>query len=478
MPLFQEELYTDSTHQRSGMVALALIGDVDTELAVAMTGFGWFADGIAEPLPSEYGTTYGSHLEELAVRHLRELAEANLDVARAVWKLGWLADDRLSQRSFYALKYFVDFARGDPELGVQVAETSWVVDGIREFELDVLGRLLNPLSTHDEADEAFARQMLGYTLEEPDRALGFYVARHLQITYPKKFEGITSQPWFRDGLDREERVLVTILSNVSPDEPLFEDLMRERFIRSRTVRLPQAGEVTLWMVDHEPFPAYAGADDPLTWMENAVRASERIMGVPFPTTDAIMWNYEPERQIAGGGAAFHQDTYILVRRDQLRERTVAHETAHYYFDFIGQRIWLNEGGAEFITRYTLATRPGGSMESTMAGLERDVQAYCYEAGFEDLHAARYALHDDTPLFDAANLCRYYLGAYLFMSLLDLWGEAALTSALSELYLTHESNQGLTEEPVYQLLVRHTPPGLEEATRDLFRRIHGGPFIDG
>ena len=33
----------------------------------------------------------------------------------------------------------------------------------------------------------------------------------------------------------------------------------------------------------------------------------------------------------------------------------------------------------------------------------------------------------------------------------------------------------TEEEIYGTFLKHTPPGLEDEFRDLYRRLHGGPF---
>ena len=33
----------------------------------------------------------------------------------------------------------------------------------------------------------------------------------------------------------------------------------------------------------------------------------------------------------------------------------------------------------------------------------------------------------------------------------------------------------TEEEIYGTFLKHTPPGFEDEFRDLYRRLHGGPF---
>ena len=58
------------------------------------------------------------------------------------------------------------------------------------------------------------------------------------------------------------------------------------------------------------------------------------------------------------------------------------------------------------------------------------------------------------------------------------GEEATSPALRELYLRSEHyGDRSTEEQIYRTFLKHTPSGLEEEFRDLYRRLHGGPFID-
>ena len=48
-------------------------------------------------------------------------------------------------------------------------------------------------------------------------------------------------------------------------------------------------------------------------------------------------------------------------------------------------------------------------------------------------------------------------------------------AQATLYLM-SGEQG--EEDFYRVFLKHTPPGLEDEFRDLYRRLHGGPAADG
>ncbi len=63
-------------------------------------------------------------------------------------------------------------------------------------------------------------------------------------------------------------------------------------------------------------------------------------------------------------------------------------------------------------------------------------------------------------------------------LLLLFGEEAFSLALQELHLPSLEAHGPTEEEIYGIFLKHAPPGLEQEFRDVYKRIHGGPFLDG
>ncbi len=54
----------------------------------------------------------------------------------------------------------------------------------------------------------------------------------------------------------------------------------------------------------------------------------------------------------------------------------------------------------------------------------------------------------------------------------------MSAALRELHLHPEvAGRDLTEEDFYRIFLQHTPPGLEDEFRDLYRRLYGGPYAD-
>ena len=87
------------------------------------------------------------------------------------------------------------------------------------------------------------------------------------------------------------------------------------------------------------------------------------------------------------------------------------------------------------------------------------------------------------MIDRNRDCSYSFGRYLLLGIYDLIGEHAMRSALRELYLTSEDlfeayEPRLTEEEVYRIFLKHVPTGKEGEFRAFYKRVHGGPFVDG
>ena len=95
--------------------------------------------------------------------------------------------------------------------------------------------------------------------------------------------------------------------------------------------------------------------------------------------------------------------------------------------------------------------------------------------FGNIHALRIPDH---PAAEDAFICSYVFGRYLLLSLHNLFGEAAFSSALQELHhLLPPGSLRPTEEEIYGVFLKHTPPGLEREFRALYKRVHGGPFLN-
>ena len=357
----------------------------------------------------------------------------------------------------------------DPEFGRDLAQSPWITDGIDRLEDDAvygLGLLYD-------YDPPLARRLLAYASEEPAQSrntmfLGGLYAMLLN-GHRDKFESLIAQPWFTDGLDAGERAFITTLGNTTGIDALYGDLLASPpAARSKTISLPLAGEVTLWAFHNASPPP---DEDLLGMMERGVRGAERFMGAPFPLTDLIVLHLNVDDYAIGYGAVNFVDSLTLLWETErtMEESIVYHEIAHFYLTAETGPLWLYEGGASFIAAYVEAG--GGEVQ-----LNDYAPEYCRNHGVENMHALGDPDHPD-PLADVT--CAYLIGQYFLTTLFNTIGEAAFSAAMRELYERYlDYEYHATDEQVYRIFREHTPPDSEAAFLDVYRRLHGGPFVDG
>ncbi len=108
--------------------------------------------------------------------------------------------------------------------------------------------------------------------------------------------------------------------------------------------------------------------------------------------------------------------------------------------------------------------------------DKGTLSYCQDNGVPNLHAISEPNHPN-PV--AQSTCGYLLGEHFLIALFNVIGEAAFSSAMRELYELYLDYQPYaTDEQVYRIFLKHTPPDHEAAFLDVFRRLHGGPFLGG
>ena len=217
----------------------------------------------------------------------------------------------------------------DEELGRALAQAPWIADGLDQWEGDAiygLGHLAD-------YDLALARQMLGYTMEEPVQNRNTFMLSNLgtmSVEHRDKFELLIGQPWFADGLDAEELAFITAVRKTTGIDDLYEGLLTERFSRSTVISLPLAGEVNLWVFyDDAPLPH----EDILAVVERGVRGAERIMTAPFPLTDLIVLSVDVDEYDIGYGGVNWGDSMVFLRGERLEPpdygEILYHEIAHF-----------------------------------------------------------------------------------------------------------------------------------------------------
>ena len=355
----------------------------------------------------------------------------------------------------------------DPEIGLTLVRAPWIADGLDHLENDAiygLGHLAD-------YDPALARLVLAYTMEEPVRdrntmllaTLGRMLSQHSDT-----FELLIAQSWFADGLDAEERAFITAVSHTTGIDRLYRGLLVERYSQPTTISLPLAGEVDLWVFSND---APSPDENFLAMVERGARGAESIMAAPFPWTDLIVLSVDVDEYDIRYGGVNWGDSLVFLRGERLEPRDYGellyHEIAHFWLGGDIGPFWLYEGGANMVTAYVRA-------DGQALVLDEIRISDCRNNGVPNLHALSDPNHPD-PV--AQMNCGYFFGEYFLITLFNTIGEAAFSSAMRELYELYLDYQlHTTEERVYRVFLKHTPPDREEDFLDVYRRLHGGPFL--
>ena len=446
--------------------------------------------------------------EYYVLRSLRSLVRADIDVARIAISVPWLSDE-VSLDEALAFESFAFLMSNDLQLAKSIVGLEWFGDNITSPEQQTMKALYLISSTDIELARrivnwprfldgiswtettalssliAIADQDIELAVYWGEKAmnqagdLGLHVLNGIFnfIYNPRDYgrielwNGLTEQPWFTDGLDDEEAAFVTVLGYTALFQPeLYPDLFQTPFIQSRTVSLPLAGDVNIWVFQSSPFPA---GDDTLTSIERTVRTAEEFMGLPFPTTDIIL--------LTGKGVRGNHlgSVMNLPRLDTGVVYAVPHETAHYYFGgSFTAAGWFQEGGASFIETLVHNQIGIGSLERRRFDLLGPL-AYCTDVlKIKNIWELIHFTGD-------RGSCQYSMGEYFFLDVHKTLGPDAMAAALRDLSRSLLKSDmkllpsGLTdsgkEERIYYAFLKHTPVDKEEEFRGLYRRLHGGPL---
>ena len=368
-------------------------------------------------------------------------------------------------------------AKIDLDLAKQLAEASWIVDGVSEDEYQSLFDLLNVTRW----DVQLAKRLVSYAWVIDDltaserRTLDFLSV--LIRSDPTMLQSVVDAQWLVDGLDDEEAALLGILHWVVAQSPdLYADLLRTHYTRHRAVSLPLAGDVNIWVFQNTQFPP---DEDLLTVIEDTARISEQFLGVPFPTTNIILLVIDDVDRRYGIWYGGHYDSFMVLTRDPSGVRSVRHETAHYYFGRGPQ--WLREGGAEFIETYVKDRTGVQSISDRRTEVSQRAQSQCFDTNkIENIRHWVYIFGSTTG---TTGQCPYYMGEDLLLNIFETIGEEAMGLALRELYpLVLHSGRSVweddhDEEVIFDTFVKHAPTERLEEFLDLYRRLHGGPYAD-
>ena len=463
----------------------------DGELGDSLAGMAWAIDGVTEDEAEAV-----SFLLELALREPRLAAlilelpwvaampvDAPRDIPWGLFNLLYsvgvdnpdlgtllashplIADDVTNEEAS-VMELLAEVGFRDLEWAKRLAGADWVLDGMEWHEF----RLLASVVATREPSPSLSEYLLGLPrftdgISGDLRPYVLMALSGLALNHPDSLREVTARNWYVDGLGEDEAALIVILSRAVRDSPeLFRDLLSAHFVQAGAVDLPLAGPVRLWAVQNTPFPEGEGL---LQRMEEAVRYWEEFVEEPFPTNAVILSVVDPRGKSYGLNRGGHLGTHMrLIRSVDLGTVSdVPHETGHYFFT---HPRWLGEGVSQFGQAHlrhldglqTLEDRQEELALTTGCARYANIRHFQYVSAEENLLT-----------FD---VCPYDLGENFILSLFSLIGREAMFGGLGELYrLDWDGGQPITEELVFEVLLRNTPVEKVEEFRDLYRRLHGG-----
>ena len=453
---------------RAEPLALAALGKIDAvnpDLAEQMASW---QDLFDEDMTSE---------ESIVVRYLADLTQRAPELLSQVANLSWLADGISWWETRAVSALYVLALRGEVDFAVELATAPWVVDGVTYLEeLFGLTSMLAVASATNLGDHGLeaARTLLSLLHDRPQE-LDLFVVRSLQtlqFSDPANLLRLLGEPWFVDGLDEQESAYLVAAIGGSATAELFDDYT----MHSRTITLPFAGDVRLWAFWHMPLPAHLTELEVnlLDNMETAVRRSEQFWQIPFPIEHVILY------VIPTGRRGRHLGKTMLLGPAELQRYTIYHEVGHYYFNE-GPK-WLLEGGAEVMREYITQKEDVPDPDAPAERVpDHHFSKWCRERGVHNLRDFNAIGGGDT--WDG---CSYSMGLYFLVQLRSAMGHDVWLEALRAFYLAY-GELGLHtvfypgspgDQEFYQVVIENTPPELRDEVNRVFETLHGGVELEG
>lgn len=443
---------------------LAGLWMLDAGIGETVARFPWVQDGINV---NEDAVNLD---ETLALDSIVSIAERDIPTARAVVAIGWLSDGLTSDEEARLLSIRWAIESGSD------------VDGLVQSiysrdDPDTNGSLLPGRTTNDSllqvslTDEALASAFLEHDDQWGD-VLGEHIAWRLaRLTESGALGHFSSQSWFTDGLSATEIVFMALFYANTTDTPVPEIPAVPGFVWRRTVSLPLTGEVRIWAF-HEKGRANAALT---ALLADSISVVEDFVKAPLPTSDIVVL---VANDTSSGVAGLHWGSHFTVNVLQDHEETIPHEVGHYYFS--GGPTWFTEGAAELMRAYVHDARRVESLAARSSSLSSQLSRKCFgiiPAEIENIWHYQFVKEHRRSTLALPTRCVYALGENFLLAVRSLIGDEALSSALSELYVSSEESEAFSEEKIYELLLKHTPPEKQASFTEIYDRLHGGPFSD-
>ena len=410
------------------------------------------------------------------------------ELVNAVAHLPWLSDGLIRIEGWWLHEYaaFLRELNGEHgDLAQSVPERPWARDGISADEREWMHQYRRLLEQSDSTARTIALDLA--TLSRFHDGIDHFdasVVARLAATKVLQAPEINGQDWFRDGIsNRDLVILMAYIDALARSRHQYEDLVSEFHVAERTLELPLAGEIELFVVGHTEFPQ----DDPtLDLMEEIAVQLEHFMGVPFPLDIALILYIEPNLEAGEEpehGVAGSLGSHIVAAPPRYNpdfHLAVFHEMSHLYWGgHTGAPPWWTEGTAGFLPDYARHVLGHEDIEIRLNNLRNDTRRECWNHGVNNI-SDYYRLQRTDPRFAAdRGICVFALGEIFLVEMYRLLGFEATSAALRQIYLDSRNTGWLapvTDQRVYDAFLANVPEDKMEDFQGLFDRLHGGSRV--
>ena len=446
----------------------------------------WIQDGL------NWTDDYASELN--VSEDLMQVHDSNPDLAKVISRWASLFDAELTALETYALGYVVGLSDEHPVLAQNLAGMPWLHDGIERWESSALGDFyraaihhnpeyalelstawwlldgltpteaykgLRPLTNLANPSAAYyptmevVRRIQGL-IRNPASDLDFHAVAAIERMLRSdldRFLPLLDSPWFVDGLDDSERAMIAVVGGTG----IYPRVFDRHDVSLKTIELPLSGSIRLWLVK---LAGWHPDNEYLQRMEDGLRSMEDVWGVPLPAREVYLYAGARAARIYPGFGG------IMISHPFGTSIPFYLSAARFYLN--DGPYWFMEGGVQLMGR-------------DLAGIGYDIEGAsvesCAEVGFEDVEATN---HPKPGM--ASHPCVEFLGMRFLLALRDTMGEEAWLAAMRGVYAEfgqagQQYYRSADDEDVYRIFLQHTPSALVGEFKEVFRRMHGGPFLD-
>ena len=380
----------------------------DPQLASSIKKLDWIQDGIDDT-------------ESKAIQDLLYIAVTSRSVVASIVSLSWVQDG-IHDVEAGAFRWLNNI--GSAEVASLVVSLGWVEDGIEEIEVKAIERI--SYIDYKDADEAFRIVGMPFlTTIEPVDVSALDALSDLAAFKEGSLAQVMAHPSLARGITDALTPIVAMLYGVAKTNPPLTDRLLDPEgvdLERRSITLPLTGDVDLVIVRTGP-----GAARGMDLLEHSVRASEELIGIPFPTRYVGLLY---ENAVSGGFAGTNFGTHIAILpkydvddgsyEAEFAPHAIAHEVAHYFWS--GNADWVDEGVSDFMASSVENRRAGKTV-----GVTNDPCPYARLIAELELLAPN--ADADLDVFG----CNYSLGERLFVDMARTLGDDAIWRSLRDLY---------------------------------------------